>query len=112
MLKGSVREIKIGGKVRGFKFGTYALGIACREEDVDIIELGRRLNDASKHLLSIVNFLYAAAKSYCIANKLEVDFSPTDVGDWLDELGLDKSLEIIRAGLEVPNKEAPETPGQ
>jgi len=110
-------EVEIAGKTRGFKFGTYQMGIACQEESlimnrpVDMVELGKRMDQGS--LITTLNFLYGAACAYCMSKKLPIDFGPVDVSDWMDEIGFDKSMEIIREGMRTPkNVEAPQTVGQ
>ncbi len=110
-------EVEIGGKTRGFKFGTYQMGIACHEESlllnrtVDMVELGRRMD--SGNLSTILNFLYGAAYAYCVSKKEKVDFGPIDVSEWIDEIGFDKAMQLLSDGMRTPkNPEAPQTEGR
>lgn len=107
-----VSEVEIGGVQRGFKFGTYSMALTSEAEGIDLIELNRRLEKPSAHLKTLLGFLHAAAVSYCISKGQKADFTTADVADWLDEIGLDKGMDLIRVGLAVPNTPAPEAPGQ
>lgn len=107
-----ISEIEIGGVKRGFKFGTYAMGVACKEEGCDMVELTRRMDDAGNNILSVLNFLYGAAVAFSKSKKQEVDFTASDVSDWFDEVGLGEGMKILREGMKSPNGKALETPGQ
>lgn len=106
-----VSEVEIGGKTRGFKFGTYQLGVTCKAEGCDIVEVLRRLENPEQNLLTILNFLYGAAVAYNESKRLPVDFTPPDVSDWLDEIGLSEGMKLIKEGMASPNKEAPQSAG-
>lgn len=107
-----ISEIEVSGIKRGFKFGTYAMGIACKEDNCDIVELTRRMEDPGNHILSVLNFLYGAAVAFCKSKKIEVDFTPVEVSEWFDEVGLGEGMRLLREGMHSPNEKAPETPGQ
>lgn len=110
-------EVEIAGKTRGFKFGTYQMGISCQEEGlilnrpVDMVLFGKRMSEG--HLITTLNILYGAAYAYCVSKKLQVDFSPIDVSDWLEEIGFEKGIAIVTEGMQTPkNPEAPQTVGR
>lgn len=105
-----ISEIQVNGVTRGFRFGTYAFAVATKEENCSITELYKRLGEGS--LTAILSFLYGAASSYEKHHKREVNFSPVDVADWLDEIGFDKATDIITNGLKQPKNDLPpETEG-
>jgi hypothetical protein len=100
-----ISEVEIHGVKRGFKFGTYALSITCDLEKCTLSEIGDKLKKAS--LSTALHLLYGAAVSYCKTNKSTVDFEVTDIGDWMDEIGLAEGLRIIGEGLSTTKIEAP-----
>lgn len=102
-----ISEIEVNGVKRGFKFGTYSMAITCKEEKCSVTELGNRLEKAEENLETILNFMYGAAVAYQKSKKLEVDFTPVDVADWLDVIGLEKSMLIIAEGLKQPKNDLP-----
>lgn len=124
MVKG-IFDFEIGGKKRGFKFGTYAMAIACRAENCKVGELLKKIGLTTEvkegeersgniDLMALLNFYHAAAVAHAEHNKQPVDFTVQDVSDWLDELGEEKMAKITTEGLtqyEPKNERAPETPG-
>lgn len=107
-----VAVIEASGRKRGFRFGTYQMGKAAACDKCDIIEMLKRIDAPGSNISTVLNFLYAAAVTYCEGNKEEVDFTVIDVSDWLDEVGLTKGMELIREGLATPNSPAPQPAGQ
>lgn len=106
----SIFELKIGDKTRGFKFGTYSMSVACQEENCTLGELIPKLDNAQP--MTVLNVIYGGALAYAKSNKIKVDFDKSDVADWLDELGFEVGMKLLRAGLEVyepKNWPAPET---
>lgn len=76
-------EKEVGGKVRGFKFGTNATAIMCELEGCGLAQLGEAFQTsawAQHHLIM------SAAIANCRSKNLEVDFNRDQVGDWIDEL--------------------------
>lgn len=102
----------------GFKFGTYAMSVACDEEGCNINELFSRIGFNKKSdvkLSALLNLWYGAAVHYCHHVNKEADFNVSHVSDWLDEIGLDKVKDTYVDALRqyVPkNSKAPETAGQ
>lgn len=107
----SIFELKIGDKVRGFKFGTYQMSITCQKENCTLGELIVKL-DGDVQPLTVLHVIYGAAVSFAKSKKQVIDFDESDVSDWLDELGFDVAMKLLRAGLEVyePKNSAP--PGE
>jgi hypothetical protein len=102
MQKG-IFEFEVGGVKRGFKFGMYAFGVAQEKENTTLDQLFVRCgfgNDPTRvNILSLVNLFYGAAVHYCHSKNKEVDFTATDVSDWIDELGFDETQRMMREGL-------------
>lgn len=103
-------EFEIGGRKRGFKFGTYALAIACEKEACSVDVLFRKCGipylDADGEykrdkveLKAFINLWYGAAVHFVKSSGKEIDFTDADVSDWCDELGLDRINEMLISAL-------------
>lgn len=101
MQKG-ITEFEVSGVKRGFKFGTYALGITEKEEERPVSEILRQLEPkgVSLSILTLLNIFYGAAVAYSESKKQTQDFVKSDVSDWLDELGLEKVYEMLTNGMQ------------
>lgn len=107
----SIFELKIGDKVRGFKFGTYSMSITCQKENCTLGELILKISGEVQPL-TVIHVIYGGAVAYAKSKKLPIDFDESDISDWLDELGFDVGMKLLREGLEVyepKNFVAPET---
>lgn len=107
----SIFELKIGEKTRGFKFGTLSMGIACEKENCTLGELSKKI-DGNCQPLTVIHIIYGGAVAYAKSKKLTVDFDESDIADWIDELGFETAMRLMKAGLEVyepKNWPAPET---
>lgn len=107
----SIFEIQIGGTKRGFKFGTLSMGIACQKENCTLGELITKIEGECQPM-TVIHIIYGGAVSYAKSKKLPVDFDESDVSDWIDQLGFEISMKLLKAGLEVyepKNSPAPET---
>jgi hypothetical protein len=118
-------EVEIGGKTRGFKFGTYTFKLIEQETGIKTIQgvfekLLRSDNGEIKaqpelNLGFLSTFFYCCAKHYAIQKKQVVDFNEADVSVWFDELGFEKSSEIVTRLIKTytdsttKNGKAPET---
>lgn len=115
-------KINIGGKERGFKFGTKAIGKTLKDLNVNIIDL---LSLASENPFEVYPVIfYHGAVAYCQKPDINevVDFTLDDVIDWIDNIkgGLfSKDLApLILAfgesmGVDIPQEETePEVEGQ
>lgn len=112
-------EIEVDGVKRGFKFGTYAIAVACEKDGSDDInELFTRcgfIGDGNRSLKSLLNFFYGAAVNYAEHNGYEVDFNVANVSDWIDEIGMDKMNDLAAGGItahEAKNSQPPANPGE
>ncbi len=105
-------ELPDGTKV-GFKCGSYAIAIACREAKVDSIqELFAKMAD--QDLLAIIALFYGAACQYKLSQKQEVDISPDTVSDWIEAMGEEKANKatlVLLETLKPKNVQAPTTEG-
>ena len=107
----SIFELKIGDKTRGFKFGTYSMSITCQKENCTLGELILKL-DGEAQPLTVLHVIYGAAVSFAKSKKQVVDFDESEVSDWLDELGFDTAMKLLRAGLEVYEPKNSSPPGE
>lgn len=112
-MKKGIFEFEVNGEKRGLKFGTYGLGVACDKEKCSVDVLYKRIgqpyiegegeNKTVKrdpvNLMALLHLFYGAAVHYAESVKREVDFSASDVSDWLDALGVDRVNEIMTEGL-------------
>lgn len=106
-MKKGIFEFEVGDPKakRGFKFGTYAFAVACEREACSLVELLKRLGlggDESSNvgIMSLLNTFYGAAVHYSESQNQKVDYKPSDVSDWLDEIGLDAAGDMLRGGFE------------
>lgn len=111
-----VHEFTVQGKSVGFKFGQYAVAIACHECKCSASELFKRMGfnggNNESDLLVLLNFFYAAAVNYCESKRMVVDFNAADVSDWIEEIGLDDCKSMLISSLtpiSAKNSQAPET---
>jgi hypothetical protein len=95
MLNNCIVDFEINGKKRGFKFGTLAVRMIMELRGLNSInDLIIRMSNAADIPFTL-DILYCAAKSWCMAKKVEIDFTQEDVADWMDEIGLDEATSII-----------------
>jgi hypothetical protein len=135
MFKPGIAEFEIEGIKRGFRNSTWAKAVACEElgnkrgEKVTVDRLDQEIGlyDPGKDkdgneiprvidLTALMYFYYGCAVAYHESKKLPIDFKPSDVSDWLDELGEERLTEITKSLFKVPeikNVQTPEvgTPG-
>lgn len=91
MIKENV-EFEAGGKLRGWRFGTYSIKIISERTGVkDIAEIFRLM--AEQDLTIILAFYYACAVTYAHHKGQEVDFKEVDVSEWVEEIGFEKANE-------------------
>lgn len=93
-------KIKIGGKLRPFKFGTNATRIICDKLNMT---LGEYSNMFTQENLKKQNFkaevipvlIYSGLAAGCYSNNIEVDFNEWNVGDWIDDLSQKELTDIF-----------------
>lgn len=90
-------EFDIDGKIRGFRFGTYAIAVAQKQNGAKSIgDLFTKLQVEGGDFITLLDLFYGAAMQYADHKKQKPDFSVSDVSDWLDEIGLEKTMELVR----------------
>lgn len=98
-------EFDVSGVKRGFKFGTYAMSVACEKENcaVDVLlkrcgipymANGKPKADDPK-LMSLMHLFYGAAIHYAEDHNQPINFKPSTVSNWLDEIGMDGVNKMI-----------------
>jgi len=100
-------ELEISGQIRGFKFGTYTFKLINElSGDKSIEDVFELLSNSEKHSMTDrINFLrtfyFACAKHYTLSKKQIVDFDELEVSDWIDEMGIQKTSDIMAELLKV-----------
>lgn len=108
-----MNEIKfnIGGEVRGFKIGLGFLGAIQLHFDTNMMGLGHIM--VNNPFATTPAIVYFAHKSYQQSAKKPIDFTITDVEDWLDALPdwrEDKNIEqLLTIMLDSIQKYIPKT---
>lgn len=112
-----VFEFQVGDKKVGFRFNMLAMGRACRLEKCTLDQLFERLGineSGAVDLMAINNFLYAAAMNYTEGKSMTVDYTAPDVSDWIEEIGYDKTIQMVKDVFKTPeikNQPAPSETG-
>lgn len=94
----------------GFKFGTYAISVACEKEgdcSIDVLfkrcgipyKEGKVTKQDKPRLKSLLHLFYGAAVHYAENNNLPIDFKPSTVSDWIDVIGLNQVNDMLLDGL-------------
>ena len=107
-----IQEVEIEGVKRGFKFGPRAIALAEREDGCKAGELFAKIGEGDQ--LAILNMFYGAALDYCKVQNIKVDFNASTVSDWVFQIGLDTSMQILTDGLTYyteKNMKAPKMAG-
>jgi len=90
-------EVEISGQKVGFKCGTMAIAIACREAGVKSIqELFAKM--VEQDLLTILALFYGSACQF--ANKKSPELTMPMVSDWLEKMGEDQAAKVTAVLLE------------
>ncbi len=104
-------KFNIGGELRGFKFGLKFLSDILSRFDTDIMGLGELL-DKNPFLTRPV-VLYLAHKYNCERQGLPVNFTESDVIEWIDNLDNGIShpdiIECVRMVVESIRAHMPKT---
>lgn len=95
MIKTGETSIEMGGQVRPLKFGTNATAIFCELHDLALADVGEAFKKLT--MTQLRDLIYGcAASGHRLRIKTEPDFTPFDVGDWLDEEGVfEQCVEFI-----------------
>jgi hypothetical protein len=88
---------------RGFKFGTFAFAVACKEDGTPLSELLKKIGvgveNPTVDIMALLNVFYGAAVQYAKEKRQPLDFHPVDISNWMDELGVDEVTRILTNGL-------------
>lgn len=80
-------KFEIGGKERSFVFDLAVLGKIQQDLDIDIIDLGKALEN--KNLFMIIpSLVYRGNERYLRKEGKTVDFTQDNVDEWLQEKGI------------------------
>src|SRR5687768_3326158 len=93
-----VFEFEIEGQKRGFKFGMMALAITEQKEGKSLKQIFDLLSEGRAEIMLTLHLFYGAAVQYADSNKMPVNFSVSDVSDWIDDIGLDAATEMLTEG--------------
>lgn len=95
-------EVKVDGIVRGFVFGTNTIRIFRGLTGIETIEdifngIGNKdkVRTQIDHIGFLNDFLWACAQDYCRRNKQPMDFTPADVSDWFEEIGIVETRGVL-----------------
>jgi hypothetical protein len=112
-------EVEVNGSVRGFRFGTNTLRIIRKATGIEAIEdvFGGLANKDGRrsqidHIMFMNDFLWCCAQDYARSKKESMDFDMQDVSDWIDNIGLEKTKDLIVElvkSYSPKNQPAPET---
>lgn len=76
-------NIELGGKNRGFRFKTKALGDIQEHFKVSISDFGRLIDTTTFNFYPVA--FYYGLLSYSEKNKEDIDYTLQDVIDWIDD---------------------------
>lgn len=100
----NVYETEINGQKIGFKCGSLAVAIACREaKAISVQDLFIRM--AAQDLLAILAIFYGSACQYA-SMKGEQNPSMDNVSDWIEAMGEEKAQEATVVLLDTFKKKA------
>ncbi len=74
-------QIEIGGKVRGVKFNQFAF----QEYSLNYVRYDK-IAERYPELFFVYTVIYAGLAGFCIQKTDDVDFTFTDIVEWVDEL--------------------------
>lgn len=80
-------ELKLNNKSVQLKWGTWAMREFCTLKGVGLEQYFEILGKSQTDLDVIIKLVHAGYKSACITNKIEEEFTESDVCDWIDEIG-------------------------
>lgn len=108
-------EIELPDKRKvGFRTGMLAIGVACSKMKArSTEELFARIGSIDVH--ATIALYYGAAYDYNESKGKEVDFTMSDVADWIQEMGDENAKKVSDTLLEsyLPkNYTPPENPGE
>ena len=79
-------SVEMGGKARVLKFGTNATALFCQLHSIGLGDFASYFSPERMTPAHYRDLIYCALASGARKNKEALDFSPEDVGDWIDDL--------------------------
>jgi hypothetical protein len=95
-----VKTINIGGKERPVYFGWNALAIFEEKTGIGLSDIGDAIS-AGMTTKVFIDFVYAGLVGGVKKTKSEHDFTSDDVGDWLDDYGVENMGKISEIYMEA-----------
>lgn len=98
--------MQIGGQERPFQVGTNQADLFQRLRHVSLKEYGELfsldvLRQQSYTSGDLRDFVYSALAAGYENDGLRIDFTPANVGNWIDDAGLDETGEVVKPLLEM-----------
>lgn len=93
-------EKEVNGKKLSFKWNMAALCLLGDIQNRSMSQLAREFLNPKFSTLS--NFLYVGAVEFYKQSKKPIDFSTDDAAEWLDIIGIDKTLDLLSTAFETP----------
>lgn len=80
-------ELKLKDKTIPLKWGTWSMHEFTKDKNLTIQEFFQVLGNSQIDLGNIVTFIYVGYKHAAQSTNQELQYTPSDVFDWLDEMG-------------------------
>ena len=80
-------ELKLNNKTINLKWGTWAMREFCKDKGIAIDQYFELIGGKVLDLDTIIKLIYAGYKSACNTEKTPVEYTESDVCDWIDEVG-------------------------
>lgn len=80
-------ELKLNNKTINLKWGTWAMREICKDKGITIDQYFELLGANVLDLDTIIKLIYAGYKSACNSEKKPIEYTESDVCDWIDEVG-------------------------
>lgn len=95
-------ELNIGGKVRGLRFGNYAMMTYNSLTSTNALEI-KELNEEYQYIDFVRDITFCALKAYNKVKGEISDFTLEDVTIWVDEMDLANVEVIVKAWTDAMN---------
>jgi hypothetical protein len=104
-----ITYIEIGGEKRPLKFGTNQTAKFCEIRAIDLNVYGQLLSEGMQDMGVIRDLLFTGLWAGAKAEKKNVDFDNFDIGDWMDEAGIEAVMLALTNALTpaIPNQAGP-----
>ena len=80
-------ELKLNDKTIQLKWGTWAMREFCTTRNITIDKYFEVLGNTQLDIDIIVKLIHIGYLSACVSKKQDVEYTETDVCDWIDEIG-------------------------